>query len=177
VRSGSRLPDISLVSIPIEQRGRELMYSPDRRTPLFRMLVDSLANSPTRQLPNSPSSQLASLSAAATDVMMQIGSRHDVIRWLFLAPQSFVRGLGMKGLKASCRREAGVFSAARRRWQPRSLQAIANSLAHLPVRVHLQPQPRRSPCCARPRFNIPTSTPQLPNSPTPQLLCSRLFHS
>ena len=39
----------------------------------------SLANSPTRQLPKFPNSQLASLSAADTDVMMQTGFRHHVI--------------------------------------------------------------------------------------------------
>jgi hypothetical protein len=104
------------------------------------------------------------LSAAANDVMMQIGSRHDVIRWLFLAPQSFVRGLGMKGLKASCRREAEVFSAS----QPAGHRELspcacpfATSAASLTM---LRP----------PTFQYPDL-----NSPTPQLarrLYYRLFH-
>jgi hypothetical protein len=75
----------------------------------------------------------------------------------------------MKRLKASCRREAEGCSAVRRRFQPAGHRELS-----------------RSPPCVCPFATSAASltmlrppTFQYPdlNSPTPQLLCSRVFHS
>jgi len=161
LRSGSQLPDISCVSVDVELSTSELESScineiGGRLEVLFRVWVDgSLANSPTPQLANSPSSQLASLSAAATDVMMQTGSRRVICC-----------------LHAT--RSRSVFVNEERPTRPRGWVEPACACAYATACKLSYSFPCAYGYCVEPHHVFsyyPAHISKLPDSPTPLLTC------
>jgi hypothetical protein len=110
----------------------------------------------TPRLPNSPTPQLASLSAAATDVMMQMGSCHHVICCLCATRGRLVF---VKCEGGGTHRALVLGGACMCMHMPQP----ANSLTHFPVRMVIEPHRVLS-------YHLPTTAPPTSqNSPTPQL--------
>jgi hypothetical protein len=136
-------------------------------------LTPRLPNSPTPQLAKSPSSQLASLSAAATDVMMQMGSCHHVICCLCATRGRLVF---VKCEGGGTHRALVLGGACMCMHMPQP----ANSPTHFPVRMVIEPH--RILSYHLPLLRPHLKTPRLPNSLThlgtlpharPILQCSR----